>query len=83
MDKIEASAAMRVLSMRKNLALMGLVGPARAAANAMMDANMKRTADPLSQALFELDAVDDEMRKLVGDNPAACIEALIDKLGEG
>jgi Spy/CpxP family protein refolding chaperone len=58
-EKIEALMA------KKEHALQRLEVPARAAVNALIDANMKRTADPLAQVLFELDALHSEMQKLI------------------
>jgi hypothetical protein len=51
----------RELSPKRSAALEAIVAPARAAANAMLDANMKRTAEPLNEALFKYDAIVSEM----------------------
>lgn len=42
-----------------------LIAPARAAANQMKDAGMHRGADELLSILFEMDAVEAELKKLL------------------
>lgn len=42
-----------------------LIAPARAALNAMKDARMNATSDPLGAALFELDAIEEELSSLM------------------
>lgn len=73
----EVGAKMRELSRKNAFALQKLVEPARAAANAMKDAGLNRTADPLLQALFELDAVVAEMKDLCSSNFADVVKELL------
>ena len=68
---------MRDIAVRKAIATDKIIEPARAAANAMTDAGMTRSAEPLLAALFEIDAIQDEATQLVQENPTEAIEALI------
>lgn len=61
-------ATIEKLNRRQNL-LAKLINPARAAMNAMTDAGMHRTAEPLKEIFFELDALDQEMTELIKSNP--------------
>ena len=51
--------------------------PARAAYNAMMDAGMKRTADPLGAVLFELDSVKAEIQTIVSTDPDGLVKVML------
>lgn len=62
---------------RENKLLRELVEPARAAANAMLDAGMKRTGDLVAQKIFEIDATAAEIKSLIENNPVAAAEAAI------
>jgi hypothetical protein len=63
------------LTTKRHELLIKLIAPARAAANAMQDAGMKRTADPLNEILFELDVLDSELASLLREDGA--VEALM------
>lgn len=71
LTKLFDNAAQRALVLER------LIAPSRAAANAMLDAKMNRTADPLAQILFELDAIDAEILTLRQENPTAFADALM------
>lgn len=77
-DKNETMEKMRALGIKKALLVNTLVAPARAACNAMLDAGMTRSADPLSEKLFEIDAVDDEIKALIGEDQDGFVTGLID-----
>ena len=66
------------LANRKHALALKLVPAARAACNAMMDAKMERSARPMAEILFELDAVEQEMVALFDSNPAGAIAILIE-----
>ena len=74
---------MRILSERRALTLNCLVAPARAALNQMQDAGMKRGAEPLAEALFQLDAVDSEMKSVIEADPVAFIDSLKEMMSGG
>ena len=60
-SKREIEARLRVLALKRTAALQAIIAPARAAANQMLDAGMKRGADPLVAALFKYDAIHSTM----------------------
>jgi hypothetical protein len=54
-----------------------MVEPSRAACNAMLDAGMTRTAEPLKELLFEWDAINGEAVDVARDNPEQLADALL------
>lgn len=70
------------MSQKRSAILDRLVAPARAACNAMKDANMQRSADPLAQVLFELEGLEEERKALVEADPKGFVEALIEGLSK-
>lgn len=46
-----------------------LVVPAQAASNALQDAGMKKTADPLAEALFSVDVNSQATQALISEDP--------------
>lgn len=73
---------MKDLTMRKNVLMVQLVEPARAALNAMKDAGMKHSADPLAEVLFQLDALDAEASAFIRANMDLVMAELL-KLARG
>jgi len=73
----EIHKRMSELTTAHTAALQALVEPARAAVNAMIDAKMTRTADPLAEALFKYDAVNTEMGEFVRGNAEEVVRELI------
>ena len=65
MDKTALAKQLQELNAKRIGILERLVSPSRAAANAMKDAGMNATADPISQVIFELDALTDQYAELV------------------
>jgi hypothetical protein len=80
MTKQELIERSRALAVAHNAALSALVVPARAAANAMKDAKMDRSAGPLLEALFALDATTQEIADFVKGNMDGIAEAYLDAL---
>lgn len=66
-----------ILANRKNALHAQLIAPARAAANQMKDAGMTRGAEPLLEILFQIDAIEDEVKALFAADPKASVEAII------
>lgn len=64
-----------ILMLRRSKALDDLQAPARAAFHQMQDANLHRGAAPLGEVLFQLDAIDAELKELVESDPGAAIDA--------
>lgn len=62
MDQVSFQRRVQQALDKEISAMRKVIEPARAAANALADAGMKRTADPLQQALFEYQAAVDELR---------------------
>lgn len=73
---------MKLRGLRMNV-LERLIAPARAAANACKDAKMDRTADPLLQIIFEIDALDSEVETLIKAEPENIMLGLLERLGGG
>lgn len=57
-----------LLNKRQGL-LQQLEGPTRAAANQMKDAGMHKGADPLLEILFQIEATDQETKKILNNSP--------------
>jgi hypothetical protein len=76
----EITQRVRELTTAHQAALQELVEPARAAANAMKDAHLDRSADPLLEALFKLDALTAEMREFVNGNITEVVDAFINSM---
>ena len=52
------------MTIKRSRLVEDLVPAARAAANAMKDAGMNNSAAPVSEILFQLDALDEEMKEI-------------------
>ncbi len=79
----EAIATITELHRRRFNALEALYAPARAAANAMKDAKLDHSADPLLEALFKLEAINSELDALTVENGKAVLDAVLHMLSGG
>lgn len=77
----ETMKQIATIMMKRNVALQGLVGPAKAAVNQMRDAGMVRGAGPLEEALFTFDVADAELLALVHEDPKKALQALMESMG--
>lgn len=68
---------MRDLTRRRNALLGQLLEPARAALNAMKDAGMHHSADPLAEVLFQFDALDAEATEFIQANHGPVLAELL------
>lgn len=69
------------LTTRRARLLQNLVEPVRAAVNAMKDAGLTRSADPVAEVLFQLDALDAEMKQFLDANLQAVVDMIIGQRG--
>jgi hypothetical protein len=84
MTQTEMMSALKALALKKHTAYLDKLLPAsRAAANAMKDAGMLASAEPLSVALFEIDVIEGEMQELVRNDPATAFPALMELIRRG
>lgn len=65
---------------KKHALTENLVGPARAAVNQMIDAGMKRGADPLAAVLFEIDSLDQQLKDVMNADPEKATLAILEML---
>lgn len=79
MTKDEFITAASKLENKRVTILANIVAPAKAACNAMKDAGMKNTADPLSEVLFEYDAIIAEISAYMINNKDILIATLKDR----
>ena len=66
------------INQRRIRALEALIQPAKAAANSMADAGMKETAMRLNAALFDVEAIDQEMSEWFKSDTEAIVSAIIE-----
>lgn len=78
----DLEAKMLTLTGRHTDAVRKLLNAARAAANAMEDAKLSKSAAPLFEALFEIDALDQEMLDLIKLNPAGMLDLFTKRFGD-
>lgn len=85
MEKKELTGLKKAMDLRnKRIAVLErLVAPARAAANACKDAKMDRTADPLLQVLFEIEAAEAEFEACIKADPEKIMLEMLECLGGG
>jgi hypothetical protein len=80
MQQEEIDKKLRELSVRRQELLESLVAPARAAVNALKDAQRPNTAEPLNEILFQIDALHQEIMEFVKTDPINILEALFKRL---
>ncbi len=80
MERKEFSAKLDVFQQRRYEILQRVAGAARNLIPILKDHNLSNTAGELDRLLFEYDALEQEMTKLIEADPRAFIEALTDSL---
>jgi hypothetical protein len=80
MTREERKKKINELLTRRLGVLSEIIGPARAAFNAMKDAKMDRSAEPLGELLFKYDSIDAEIHNLIHEDPETIFELMQDHL---
>lgn len=68
---------LRKMKEREQAALVGVIGPAKAAVHVLKDGGQISTARELESALFNYEAVKQEIENIVAKDPTSFLEALI------
>jgi hypothetical protein len=77
MDKNDKVTFLNNMAAKRNAAMGSLEAPARAAAQVLMDMNMKEVALSLLAPLNELDIIHAEFDEAIKSDPQGLMEALI------
>lgn len=68
------------LHVERQMLLEKLVAPAQAASNALQDAGMKKTADPLAEALFSIEVNSQAAHAIINEDPKKFANELLARL---
>jgi hypothetical protein len=82
MELDEVLQRARELRLFREALLEALVAPARAAAHTLKDMKMERTADPLLEALFALDALDQELKAFLTEHSEVILLFALARMGQ-